>query len=329
MTEDLELSLPDRIADAFSGKSIFLTGGTGFILERRCPDISNIYMLIRPKKGKSPKQRLLEIFNHDLFEQVRDIYTLDELASKVIPIDGDIASEGLNLSQESKDLCTKAEIIVHTAACIRFDADLKQSILMNTRGTKYVLDLAKEFQKLELFVYMSTAFCHPEEAVLEEKGYRPYYDPHEMIRTVEVSDEETLSALTSKVLKSLPNCYTLSKALAEALVEETSNNLPILIMRPSVVIPILYDPLPGWTDNLNGPAGLLIAERRCMQSHPPRFDETVPPKHLERGYISHVQDVQLFNLTKSHRSTPHVILRSLYHHMLHALLSPSRINFQF
>ncbi|GBP48669.1 Putative fatty acyl-CoA reductase CG5065 [Eumeta japonica] len=203
MAENLDLSLPDRIADTFSGKSIFLTGGTGFIgkvlmekLLRRCPDISKIYMLIRPKKGKSSKQRLLEIFNHDLFQQLRDIYTLDELASKVIMIDGDIASEGLNLSQESKDLCTKAEIIIHSAACIRFDADLKESIILNTRGTKYVLELAKEFKGLELFGYMSTAYCHPEEAVLEEKGYRPYYDPHEMIRTVEISDEETLSALT-------------------------------------------------------------------------------------------------------------------------------------
>lgn len=29
-------------------------------------------------------------------------------------------------------------------------------------------------------------------------------------------------------------------------------------IRPSVVIPIWKDPLPGWTDNINGPTGLLI-----------------------------------------------------------------------
>lgn len=29
-------------------------------------------------------------------------------------------------------------------------------------------------------------------------------------------------------------------------------------MRPSIVIPIYQDPIPGWTDNINGPTGLLI-----------------------------------------------------------------------
>lgn len=35
-------------------------------------------------------------------------------------------------------------------------------------------------------------------------------------------------------------------------------NLPVIILRPSIVIPIRYEPIPGWTDNINGPTGLLI-----------------------------------------------------------------------
>ena len=54
-------SLPSNtsIASYYSGKSVFLTGGSGFIgkvivekLLRACPDIARIYFLIRPKKGK-------------------------------------------------------------------------------------------------------------------------------------------------------------------------------------------------------------------------------------------------------------------------------------
>lgn len=30
------------------------------------------------------------------------------------------------------------------------------------------------------------------------------------------------------------------------------------MVRPSVIIPIWKDPIPGWTDNINGPTGLLI-----------------------------------------------------------------------
>lgn len=60
----------DRVVETFVGRKIMLTGGTGFlgkvILEkflRVLPEIAHIYMLIRTKKGKDPKQRLVEILN--------------------------------------------------------------------------------------------------------------------------------------------------------------------------------------------------------------------------------------------------------------------------
>lgn len=36
------------------------------------------------------------------------------------------------------------------------------------------------------------------------------------------------------------------------------DTLPVVVLRPSIVIPIYQDPIPGWTDNINGPTGLLI-----------------------------------------------------------------------
>uniref|UniRef100_A0A2H1VTG0 Fatty acyl-CoA reductase n=1 Tax=Spodoptera frugiperda TaxID=7108 RepID=A0A2H1VTG0_SPOFR len=62
--------LPDRIADTFSGMKVLITGGTGFMgkvlvekLLRKCPDIDQILLFVRSKKGKNPKQRLEEIFS--------------------------------------------------------------------------------------------------------------------------------------------------------------------------------------------------------------------------------------------------------------------------
>lgn len=56
------------IKSFFSGKNIFLTGGTGFIgkvlvekLLRTFPDIGTIYVLIRSKKGKTPQERLEQV----------------------------------------------------------------------------------------------------------------------------------------------------------------------------------------------------------------------------------------------------------------------------
>lgn len=61
--------------------------------------------------------------------------------------------------------------------------------------------------------------------------------------------------MAKDILKSLPNSYAFTKALAEALVNEAvvKQKLPAMILRPSIVIPTYIDPIPGWTDNLNGP----------------------------------------------------------------------------
>lgn len=83
-----------------------------------------------------------------------------------------------------------------------------------------------------------------------------------------------------RVLGNIPNTYAYTKSLSEALVVEKiqSKSVPAIILRPSIVIPIRHDPIPGWvslsinwiitllnnhivllqTDNINGPTGLLI-----------------------------------------------------------------------
>lgn len=60
--------MTSQVNDFYNGKNIFLTGGTGFLgicfvekLLRSCPDVKNIYLLIRPKKGKQINERLEEL----------------------------------------------------------------------------------------------------------------------------------------------------------------------------------------------------------------------------------------------------------------------------
>lgn len=57
-----------QVANFYKNKSIFITGGTGFLgialiekILRSCPDIKQIYLLLRPKKGKTIYERLTEI----------------------------------------------------------------------------------------------------------------------------------------------------------------------------------------------------------------------------------------------------------------------------
>lgn len=65
-------SAPDytSIAKLFTDRSVFITGGTGFMgkvlvekLLRSCPGIKNIYLLIRPKKGQETAARLNDLLN--------------------------------------------------------------------------------------------------------------------------------------------------------------------------------------------------------------------------------------------------------------------------
>lgn len=58
------------VKDFYRDRSIFITGGTGFMgkvlvekLLRSCPDIKNIYLLMRPKKGQNVQERLQELLN--------------------------------------------------------------------------------------------------------------------------------------------------------------------------------------------------------------------------------------------------------------------------
>lgn len=58
------------VKDFYMGRSIFITGGTGFMgkvlvekLLRSCSGIKNIYLLMRPKKGQNVQERLQELLN--------------------------------------------------------------------------------------------------------------------------------------------------------------------------------------------------------------------------------------------------------------------------
>jgi thioester reductase-like protein len=59
-----------EVQEFYRGANVLITGGTGFMgkvlmekLLRSCPHLSNIYLLIRSKKGKDAETRLEDIFN--------------------------------------------------------------------------------------------------------------------------------------------------------------------------------------------------------------------------------------------------------------------------
>lgn len=64
-------------------------------------------------------------------------------------ISGDCSLPDLGISDDDRKLLAEnVSIVYHCAATVRFDETLKRAVLLNTRGTKLVVELSKTFKKL-------------------------------------------------------------------------------------------------------------------------------------------------------------------------------------
>lgn len=192
-----------------------------------------------------------------------------EMMKRIIPVFGEISLPNLGLNDEDLSRATKTtDIFIHLAATLRLEATLKPAIQHNLMGTKHALDVAKMMPNLLWFMHTSTAFCCPDIEILDDKIY-PYPEkPANMIRCAETMTEDEMAAMQKEAIGVHPNTYTFSKRLAEILVNDEYKNLPIVMIRPSIVTPALQEPLYGWVDSLNGIVGVSAAAGkgilRCM-----------------------------------------------------------------
>ncbi|XP_065369036.1 putative fatty acyl-CoA reductase CG5065 [Calliphora vicina] len=252
------------ITEFYKNRELFITGGTGYLgksliekLLRECPDISKMYLLIRTKKNKTPLERLKEFSNDLVFERLHR--EQPKAFEKVIPIAGDSVQLGMGISQEDMERLKNVNIIIHGAANVRFDNNLRESILMNTRGTHELLKIAVTLKQLIAFIHISTAFINPFISYIKEKIYDAPVDWRSALKIAETYDDETLEILKLKYTKYYPNAYCFTKNLSEQVLVEFADKLPLTILRPSIVAQSMNDPEPGYIDNLNGPMGLLVA----------------------------------------------------------------------
>ncbi|MEL6338698.1 MAG: fatty acyl-CoA reductase [Myxococcota bacterium] len=245
--------------------SVLLTGATGFIgkvvlselLHRR--DTDRVWLLIRPRRGQSARERWARIRSSPALREVRN-----EAESKVKVLEGDIEQKGCGLSREAEhrfrhhSSATGApEItrVIHCAASVDFDLPLSQAFAINTRGSENVFELARSLPKLKRFTYVSTAYVHRyRSGPLAE---RPVELPWS---AAELGERLAAGASSKRLLREsgYPNTYTLTKALAESLLLSASERgpnivCPLTIVRPSIVSACIERPFPGW---LEGSAGL-------------------------------------------------------------------------
>ncbi|XP_041072312.1 fatty acyl-CoA reductase 1 isoform X2 [Carcharodon carcharias] len=236
------------IAAYYAGKNVLITGATGFMgkvlvekLLRSCPELKAIYILVRPKAGQSMQERVTDMMKCKLFDRVRE-----DFQKKIIPIGSELMQPNLAISSEDTEhLLSCINVVFHCAATIRFDEPLKHALQLNVVATQQLLMLARQMQKLEAFIHISTAYANCNRNHVEEVIYPPPVEPKKLIDSLEWMDESMIQDITPKLIGDRPNTYTYTKALAEYVVQQESGDLNIAIIRPSIVGASWQEPFPA------------------------------------------------------------------------------------
>ncbi|XP_072948663.1 putative fatty acyl-CoA reductase CG5065 [Epargyreus clarus] len=295
--EDRDFSDVPKIPEYYKGKTIFITGGSGFmgkvLIEKllySCTDLARMYLLLRSKKGVAAEDRLKAIYDSQCFDRLkRDRPGVFE--SKVFFIAGDVSEPGLGLSEEDRQvIANRVNIVFHVAASVRFDDPLKVAARLNLRGTRDMMALAYEIKNLEALIHVSTSYANTNRDPVEEVMYPPHANWRDTLNICENIDDHSLKVLTPKYLGELPNTYVFTKQLAEHVVYEQKGKLPIIILRPSIVISSVAEPAPGWVENFNGPVGIFVAGAqgilRSMYSDPNLIPDYMPVDIAIKGFIA-------------------------------------------
>ena len=258
------------IEDFYRGSSVLLTGCTGFlakiILEKllfSLPVVAKLYVLIRPKKGTDISERLRkEILESPCFDRLRssrrDFQQFIE--EKVQAVGGDLLKEDLGLSPEDKaKIVANVNIVIHSAASVDFNLRLDTALQINVIGSLRLFNFARTFPNLKAYVHVSTAYVNSDKlGRIEEKMYQMKGDPVALVKEIANIPTDQVERVTKKYIGRFPNTYTFTKSLCENVIRVTRANMPVMILRPTVIGSCWTEPFPGWVDTLSACGALYL-----------------------------------------------------------------------
>lgn len=241
-----------------------LTGVTGFLgkivleqLVRRREEIgvSRIVTLIRPRGRRTAETRFRrEVAAAECLSRLPDGWT-----RHVEVLEGVLERPGLAIDRTTRDrLAARVTHIVHAAASVEFNLPIAEAARSNVATALNVLELARVCPALQKLVQVSTAYVtpHPGNGAPIPDALAPLPRPAEEIyRSIMdgTAGDRDLLAATGQ-----PNSYTFTKALAEHLVVGRRGDVPLAIVRPSIISAAWRHPFPGWIDSHAGFAAFVV-----------------------------------------------------------------------
>jgi nucleoside-diphosphate-sugar epimerase len=134
------------------------------------------------------------------------------LGGDVVPVQADLTRSRLGLSpRDLGRICEQVTHVVHAGATVRFDEALQRARQVNAFGTRQIVELAARMPGLQRLMHVSTTFvCGDRVGTLVE------------------------GPATAGRFR---NTYERTKYEAEEIVQRAMVNLPVTIVRPSIVGP--------------------------------------------------------------------------------------------
>lgn len=307
------------IAEALKGKTILVTGSTGFLgksIVEKClrsiPEVGRINLAIRSSARRPATERLeREVLSSPAFKRLKD--EIGEagfaklVAEKLAVVEIDLGRDGLGLSDAGREQLRTCEIVIHSAAAVEFDNPADLSAQTNLLGAARMVEALKAAGSRPHLVHISTAYVggmlrglvreeaphdpglnwRHEAAVLsslrgpvEEESRQPEIlkklgrearsrmgpagtpavaRATERLRDRWVKDRLIERGRVHANSMGFADIYSFTKAMAEHAVVELHGDIPLSIVRPSIIESALEEPFPGWLEGFRMAEPLILA----------------------------------------------------------------------
>ena len=158
------------IAEALKGKTILVTGTTGFlgksIVEktlRAIPEVGRINLAIRASARRPAAERLeREVLSSPAFKRLKDELGEEAFArlaaEKLSVLEIDLGAAGLGLTEAGRAELARCDIVIHSAAAVEFDNPADLSAQTNLLGAARMVNTVRETGKRPHLVHISTAY---------------------------------------------------------------------------------------------------------------------------------------------------------------------------
>ncbi|XP_025409428.1 fatty acyl-CoA reductase wat-like [Sipha flava] len=300
-----------EIQSFYNDTTIFLTGATGFVgnlilekLIRTCSGVKKIYILIREKKEKTTEERFKQLFEDPIFSLMKK--EQPNYLTKISVIIGDCSMPSLGIDEQNKEILkNEVNIVIHSAATVRFDEHLRTAVNININALQDILKLSKGIKNLKSFVHISTAYSYcAGRDVVDEMFYPSPISGEKLSNLVNSLDDDYINRITPALLGEWPNTYAMTKAIAEGEIIIHGKGLPVGIIRPSMIIATSDEPLSGWINNVYGPTGVVAATwmglMRIMIADQTKIADVVPADYVSNAVLACAWDIH--NQWKEHNN---------------------------